>query len=363
MGNQALTTQLQASIKSKQGATMKQIFFYSLFFTLASSSVCATEKDITLHLCESCSYSEAKYYANQESPHIRCESSNSNQEMTFGNEACYADEKKVIIADTKSDNHFVFLIGYHNQGLPALNLEKYIHNASPTSNDLSVINKVKITDKNFSTFIEEAKAQIKQQPVRSSSGSMSSFMSINEANSDTCSSYIKSAVNAAYGGKTASDLQTKLNEKAYNGFDIPESFFLTDEMDSLGFSLFAAGFSYQGSWKKVSRTFNSTVDLSNNSGVPTGTNYKVVFNIKWIKEFRGLDVELNPLFTKFEGYTLSQLSKKGVKSISTCLEEALDQHLSHSPKTPIDGAWENQYCEKYYYDTQGEKLASVKVPC
>lgn len=43
---------------------MKQIFFYSLFFTLASSSVCATEKDITLHLCESCSYSEAKYYAN-----------------------------------------------------------------------------------------------------------------------------------------------------------------------------------------------------------------------------------------------------------------------------------------------------------
>ena len=108
-------------------------------------------------------------------------------------------------------------------------------------------------------------------------------------------------------------------------------------MDSLGFSLFAAGFSYQGSWKKVSRTFNSTVDLSNNSDVPASTDYKVVFNIKWIKEFRGLDVELNPLFTKFEGYTLSQLSKQGVKSISTCLEEALDQHLSHSPKTPIDG--------------------------
>ena len=131
----------------------------------------------------------------------------------------------------------------------------------------------------------------------------------------------------------------------------------------------------QGSWKKVSRTFNSTIDLSNNSDVPASTDYKVVFNIKWIKEFRGLDVELNPLFTKFEGYTLSQLSKPGVKSISTCLEEALDQHLSQSPKTPIvdcgstpifgggSGGWENQYCEKHYYDTQGVKTASIKVPC
>ena len=35
------------------------------------------------------------------------------------------------------------------------------------------------------------------------------------------------SIKTGYGGKTASDLQTKLNEKAYNDFDIPESFFLT----------------------------------------------------------------------------------------------------------------------------------------
>ncbi|QMW14780.1 hypothetical protein H3302_01260 [Pseudoalteromonas sp. MT33b] len=355
---------------------MKLFFFYFLLLTLISNTVSAIEKDITLHLCENCSYNEAKYYANQESPNMRCESSNPKHEMTLGNEACYADSKKVIIADTQSDNHFVFLISYKNQGLPALNLEKYSQNISPASNDLSVINKVKITDKNFSTFIKEAQAQIKQQPVSSSSDTTNNFMSISETNSETCPSHIKSAVNAAYGGKTASELQTKLNHKVYRDFKNPESAFMTDKMDSTGFSLFALGFSYQGSWKKVSRNFNTIVDLPTHSDVPDSTGYKVVFNVKWIKEFRGLDVELNPLFTKFEGYTLSLLTKGGVKEISSCLEEALDQNLSHSSKTPIgsgsshspifggsSGGWDNHLCEKHYHDIQGEKIATVKVPC
>ena len=89
-------------------------------------------------------------------------------------------------------------------------------------------------------------------------------------------------------------------------FNNPESAFITDEMDST-WLLAIAGFSY--SWKKVSRTFNSRRLIYLTMMYQTSTGYKVVFNIKWIKEFRGLDVELNPLFTKFEEYTLSQLSK------------------------------------------------------
>ena len=94
-----------------------------LFFILTLiSNFCKWEKDITLHLCENCSY-RSKDYANQESPHMRCKSPNPNQEMTLEMNLLYRRKSNYSIHKAITS---WFLIGYHNQGLPAFNLAKDI---------------------------------------------------------------------------------------------------------------------------------------------------------------------------------------------------------------------------------------------
>lgn len=371
------------------------IFLTSIFFTTLSLTLNAEENEIVLHMCENCSYSEAKYYANQEIPVMRCEAANPNQIMTIENQACFADEKKIIIADTSSNNHFAFLVGYYNQGSPAYYLETYTSDTSLSSNDLIAINKIKLAEKSFSKFILEAQQEIKQQPV--SSQTYFNAHSYNDTKSysntasseENCPSYVKSAVDAIWGADTATNLSTKLTAKAYADFGVnPGSFFETDQMDSLGFSIFVAGFSYQGSWKKVAKNFTSKVDLR----APSSAKYNVLFNIRWNKTDEAIDVSINQTRTILEGKSLSSLKNAGSVNISPCLESALDGRLvsnsvpaggsggsggiggddssgGSNGSTPIFGGggsgdgWENQLCDKHYYDATGKKIATARVSC
>lgn len=346
------------------------ITIISILFVFTNAAK-ATDKNVTLFMCEGCDYTESYQLAKSKPPLTQCYPSNPNEMITIDNQVCYSQPKKVIIADLSGNDHFAFMVGHHNQGANITYFDRYAEPTSLTNNDKTAISQLKTTDKNFSKFLKEMQAELNVSPLQ-----VSQYTSLNMARSNTansCPSYILDAVKAVFEGRTASQLQNKLNNKAKADFKYPERFFLAKEFSGEGFSLGVGGISYQGTWKKVSKNFNTSVAFNQNPDVPTESTgqYDVVFSIKWIKEYGALSVSVNPYLTNLDGIALNQLKTTSSNIVNGCLQDALDQTLPSNTSPPSSGGggslpggggWDNQLCEKHYY-INGVRMLTIKVAC
>lgn len=328
----------------------------------------ATDKSVTLFMCDSCNYTEAYQLAKSKPPLTQCYPANPNEMITVDNQVCYSQPKKVIVAALSGNNHFAFMVGHHNQGANITYFDRYAEPTSLTRNDKIAISQLKITDKNFSKFLKEMQAELTATPLH-----VSQYPSLNMARlntSDSCPSYISDAVKAVFEGRTASELQNRLNKKAKADFKYPKRFFLAKEFSSEGFSISVGGFSYQGTWEKVSKNFNTSVPFHQNQDIPSSVTgqYDVVFSIKWVEEFSALSVSVNPYLTYLDGIALNQLKTTASNTVDQCLQDALDQTLPSNTAPPSSGGgsagggWDNQVCEKHYY-INGVKVLTIKVAC
>lgn len=356
---------------------MKYIIAIISILLVFTNAAKATDKNVTLFMCEGCDYTEANQLAKNNAPLTQCFSSNPNEIVTVDNQACYSTPKKIIVADISDNNHFAFMVGHHNQGTSRIDLEVYAESISLTNNDKTAISQLKTTDKNFSKFIKEINEELSISPLQ-----VGQHYSLNIARANTannCPSFIEDAVEAAFGGRTSSQLQYKLNKKAQADFKYPERFFLAKEFSGEGFSIGVGGISYQGTWKKISKNFNHLHDFNPNSDVPTGSNgqYDVVFSVKWIKEYGAISVSVNPYLTYLDGIALSRFKNTSDNTVSQCLQDALDRSLTSNTSPPSSGGgslpggggslpggggWDNQTCEKHYY-INGVRMLTIRVAC
>ncbi|MBO7926772.1 hypothetical protein J5X91_10910 [Pseudoalteromonas sp. K222D] len=363
---------------------MKYIIIFLTFLFVFANAAEANNNNVTLFMCEGCNYDEAYQLAKDNPPLTQCYSSDPNEIITIDNQACYSNPKKVIVADVLGNGHFAFMVGHHHQGSNMPLLNKYAEPTSLSNNDETAISRLKTTDKNFSKFIKEMQAELNVSPLQ-----VSQHLPLNMIHSNTensCPPHITDAVKAVFEGRTASELQHKLNNKAKADFEDPERFFHAKEYSSEGFSIGVGGISYQGTWKKVSKNFNTSVRFNQNQDIPTGSTglYDVVFSIKWIREFGALSVSVNPFLTYLDGIALNQLQKTTSNTVDQCLQDALDHTLPSNTSSPSPGGgssgggssgggssgggssggggWDNQVCEKHYY-INGVKMLTIKVSC
>lgn len=304
-----------------------------LVFTNAAE---ATNNNVTLLMCDSCDYSESYQLAKNNPPPTQC-GPPQNEIMAIDNQQCYSIAKKIIIADISSNNHFAFMVGHHNQGVNLTYFDRYAEPTSLTNNDKTAISQLKTTDNNFSKFIKEINEELSISPLQI--GQRYSLDIARENTANNCPSFIKDAVEAAFAGRTSSQLQYRLNKKAEADFKYPERFFLAEEFSGEGFSLDVGGISYQGSWKKISKNFNYLHDFNPNSDVPTGSNgqYDVVFSVKWIKEYGALRVSVSSDLTYLDGISLSRFKNTSDNTVSQCLQDALDRSLPSNTSPPSSG--------------------------
>lgn len=340
------------------------ITFVALLLMFANIAE-ANDNNVTLFMCEGCNYDEAYQLAKDNPPLTQCYSSDPNEIITIDNQVCYTTPKKVIVADLLGKEHFAFMVRHHNQGSSKLYLNKYAESISLNTNDKTAILRLKTTFKNFSTFLKEMQTEISASPLKVSQYTSLNMTSPNTA--DSCPPHITDAVKAVLEGRTASQLQNRLNNKAKTDFKYPERFFLAKEFSSEGFSIGVGGILYQGTWEKVSKNFNTRVRFTQNQEAPlTGTSqYDVVFSVKWIKEFGALSVSVTPYLTYLDGITLNQLKTTSINTVDQCLQDALDQTLPSNTSPPSSGGgdgWDNQVCEKHYYINE-VKILTIKVSC
>ena len=349
----------------------------------------ASDNEIRLIMCKDCTYDEAVKLARKEGPVEVCTDAPALEVKT--KERCHSTPRKVIVADVTGNEHLAFNVLHYN---PEQRSELAVERVSLTSVDKEAIRRVKVTANNLEKLTSALQQELDSNPAfaqpkqyRYSPSQSASYLA---RSSDNCPAYIAEAFDAMYNGKKLSSFGHAANEKAKRDFKNPSQFFMTKEMTSEAFSLQLWGASYGGTWKNVSRKFNNTAFSGtgrNNSDVPgSDTGFEVVYTLSWNQEWEAIEVKLNPILTRVDGWNLSQLQQRPVRDLDPCVAKQFRNYFTAkvtkgpsgggpvgsgipigNPGTTTPGSggdgWDNQACEITYYDMFAKPFFVQEVPC
>ena len=365
----------------------------------------AADPDVIAFTCDDCSYTEAKNIIRDRTiPSFHCTSGNPDEIITIGNQVCHSQPVFSAVLNKSTGTLWGFRSSHTNQGGTPMTMQLQVeqHNHNSTIKNM-IRDGVQYTEdlsgalQNVASKVSDsfATATAYEQWVNGQSPSMVNVASTTNSSSEfscTESSEYK-AVKAATSGEFKNRLRAEINE-AY----LDENLQRTDDFDDFQFNGFGlglqkSGFSVSISWdnelvdKTAFFTFLTPDPLATEDNQEPSV---VAFKLSPISN--GISISLDATKTHISGNYWSVMTDSSVTSleVSPCAAEALEDAFgtpttsgpsggggggnyippSNGGGTSLPGVgggggdgWDSQVCDKHYYDSEGNKVITIKVMC
>lgn len=367
-----------------------------------SSPAEASNSDVLAFTCDDCSYTEAKNVVRDRSiPSFHCTSGDPDQIITIGNQVCHSQPVFSAVLNKSTGTLWGFRSSHSNQGetpiTMQLQIEQYSHNSTVRNmirDGVQYTQELSGALQNVASKVSDsfATAADYDQWVSGQNASMANLMSTANSTSEySCTQSSEyQAVKAATSGEFKNRLRTEINE-AYLDENLQRTGDFDDfQFNGFGLGLQKSGFSVSISWDNelVDKTAFFTF-LTPDPLATEGNQEPSVVAFKLSPISNGISINLDATKTHISGNYWSVMTDSSVTSleVSPCAAEALEDAFgtpatsarsgggggnyippSNGGGTSIPGVgggggWDSQVCDKHYYDSEGNKIITIKVMC